>query len=607
MSNSHKPYTLAITASIGCGKSTVRRCLEELGITVVDTDSIAHQLLNTPNPIYQAILDRFGDDLVDLPNGPINRKKLGAIVFADSSARADLNALMHPAIRIVCKQRIASAKSDVVAVEVPLLFESGQQDEYDEVWAVLAESSVRLSRLMKRDAITVEQAQARINAQWAQEKKASLANRIIDNSGTVEETRAQVVSCLARARAAAKLSAEKRIKEQSSPEYADILKRFGYLGTDQALEQMGDLSGTAHKEANATMTLTVDSVDRTGGDHNRRELQVDVHMSVKQTVPPVPVPPLPVPPVPVPVPPIPVPPVPVPIPPEPDPDPPEPDPDPPDPDPPTPVPDPPTPVPDPPTPVPDPPTPVPDPPTPVPDPPVPTPPRRKWRGWIIGVLLAALLAAWALLPGTSGQKPGPPPTPPPIVQTSPAPLPPYVPPAPGPTADTVSCPSTVTYSSTMPDFVFQQTHNNVRARIAQWKVEPIAGNCGAIVTGRDAAGQLVNLQSYGPQMQFQYQWTVAYGAGTVQVDRFEAFNHFVGRTIYFFSNDTLTRVQKLDGHQRLLVEASFNRFPGRLAVALKFFDVTTGRQTGSSEIASPDIRTVCNERFYLFDTFGQLN
>jgi dephospho-CoA kinase len=591
MSKSHKTYTLAITASIGCGKSTVRKCLEELGVPVVDTDNIAHQLLNSPNPIYRAILQRFGDDLVDAPNGPINRKKLGAIIFSDLKAREELNALMHPAIRLVCQQRIKALNADIVALEVPLLFESGQQDEYDEIWAVLAESSVRLKRLMERDSITAEQAQLRINAQWAQEKKAALAHRIIDNSGSIAETRKQVIACLAKARVAAKASADKTEMAEASEEYRKILRRFGYVSTDQALEQMGDLSTTEHKEANASMTLMVDSTNCDNGDHDKRELQVDVHMVVKKTRsgPPVPLPPPPCPPEP-----------------KPDPDPPpEPDPDPP----PEPDPDPP------PEPDPDPepgPEPVPcpqPPPAPVPAPPPPPPPpkRKRWCFWIFGAILTAVMAFWLVLhPIGTYHHPGGYNSPPPIVQTIP-PSAPYTPPTAEPSKP--NCPTSDQVMASPPRFILQNLHNNVRLRVVQWKVEYTDSSCGgALVTGKDAAGRLVNVQSYGANFRFEYQWSIAYGPGRVQVDRFEPFNNFVGRTVYSYDNaGALVGIQQLDGNQRLLLNARLNRVLGQLSVALNSYDAASGRAIDHSTVASPDVQSALTQRFYLFDMFGQQN
>lgn len=159
-----------------------------------------------------------------------------------------------------------------------------------------------------------------------------------------------------------------------------------------------------------------------------------------------------------------------------------------------------------------------------------------------------------------------------------------------------------------PDFIRQNLHNRELFSAVQWKVEYMAGNCGgAVVTGTDASGRVINIQSYGPDLRFQHQWTILYGAGSVQVDRFEPFNNFVGRTLYTFNNNILVGVQQLDGNQRLLVDARFSRAYGQLAVALKFFDAPTGRLVNSYTVASADVQSAGNQRFFLFDMFGQTN
>jgi hypothetical protein len=227
---------------------------------------------------------------------------------------------------------------------------------------------------------------------------------------------------------------------------------------------------------------------------------------------------------------------------------------------------------------------------------------------MLGVLLAAIIAFWVILQRPTVPVP-PVSPPPPIVQVDPQPpprLPPVVPPSSDPT--NANCPASVKYLTSPPDFTRQNLHNRELFNAVQWKVEYVAGNCGgAVVTGTDASGRVINVQSYGPNLRFQYQWTILYGAGTVQVDRFEPFNNFVGRTIYTFNNNILVGVQQLDGNQRLLVDARFNRAYGQLAVALKFFDAPTGRLVNSYTVASADVQSAGNQRFFLFDMFGQTN
>ena len=192
--NQKKTYVIGITGSIGCGKSLVGRQLQELGVAVIDADHLSHELVNNPGPAYDKILARFGADLAISPGGPIDRKKLGAIVFADSAARTDLEAILHPAIGELQKTRtIELAKThDIVAVLVPLLFETGSRAKYSAVWAVVVHKEIQIQRLKLRDKLSDEEVVRRIKAQWPQDKKAELADHVIDNSGSPDQTMERV-------------------------------------------------------------------------------------------------------------------------------------------------------------------------------------------------------------------------------------------------------------------------------------------------------------------------------------------------------------------------------------------------------------------------------
>lgn len=189
-----KTYVLGITGSIGCGKSLVGKQLQEMGVAVIDADHLSHELVNNPGPAYDKILARFGAHLANSPGGPIDRKALGSIVFNDSQARADLEAILHPAIAELQKTRVAAlAKTyDIVAVLVPLLFETGSQSKYSAVWAIIVHKEIQISRLKLRDQLTDEEVVRRIKAQWPQAKKAEMADQVVDNSGNPDETRVQV-------------------------------------------------------------------------------------------------------------------------------------------------------------------------------------------------------------------------------------------------------------------------------------------------------------------------------------------------------------------------------------------------------------------------------
>lgn len=186
---------VGITGTIASGKSLVGKILEEEGVVVIDTDKVYHDLLRTDD-MKGAIRARFGEAVFD--GGEVNRKKLGAIVFSDEAARRDLNAITHPRIRQECRRRASLVPEPKLVVQlVPLLFEAGLHKEYDEVWTVIASPQVVRERLKQRDKLSDAEVDKRLAAQFPQDEKARLSHRVIDNSGSVEETRAQVRRILA--------------------------------------------------------------------------------------------------------------------------------------------------------------------------------------------------------------------------------------------------------------------------------------------------------------------------------------------------------------------------------------------------------------------------
>lgn len=203
-----RPYIIGITGTIGSGKSSVGKMLVEQGVAVIDTDLIVHELLSSHSTTQKAVVERFGDEILDhentVSNRPsIDRRKLGAIVFHDAKARKDLESIVHPAVILECRKRISELKDrKIVAVLVPLLFEAGLQREYDEVWTVMTHEPVLAERLKSRDRLSDTAIEERLAAQWTQEKKASLSQSIIDNSGSVDETRRQVHTLLDKLKAA---------------------------------------------------------------------------------------------------------------------------------------------------------------------------------------------------------------------------------------------------------------------------------------------------------------------------------------------------------------------------------------------------------------------
>jgi dephospho-CoA kinase len=202
-SSNQKPYVIGITGTIGSGKSLVGAIIERHGIPVIDTDKLVHSLLDSP-PVQKQLQDRFGKRIMAARAGEdaVDRAALARIVFADDDARKDLEAIVHPATILECRKQVTKlAKEHViaklggrglVAVLVPLLFEAGLADEYDEIWTVYAEDEVLKQRLQKRDNLNSDEIEKRLAAQLPQKEKALRATQVIDNSGTKEKTERQV-------------------------------------------------------------------------------------------------------------------------------------------------------------------------------------------------------------------------------------------------------------------------------------------------------------------------------------------------------------------------------------------------------------------------------
>lgn len=190
------PKLLGITGTLGSGKSTVGDILESYGVAVIDSDKIVHELLRQPGPIREAVLKRFGGTIANT-DGTINRQALGKIVFSDPAARKDLESIVHPAVRAVSQSCIAEhAGESVIALLIPLLFEAGMQDMFDQIWCVDTAYDQLLERLQKRSNLSKEEIDRRAGAQLPQKQKNALSHAVIDNSGTIEQTRAQVAKLL---------------------------------------------------------------------------------------------------------------------------------------------------------------------------------------------------------------------------------------------------------------------------------------------------------------------------------------------------------------------------------------------------------------------------
>jgi dephospho-CoA kinase len=192
---------VGLTGGIGTGKSTVARMLAALGGVVIDADAIVHELQARGTPLLAKIVDAFGPELLR-PDGSLDRERLGKLVFADPAARKRLNDLVHPAVGVEMLRRLDAARKAGVALvvlDIPLLLEgraSGAPGRasglVSEVIVVYAPESAQIARQVARDSASPEHAAERVRAQLSIEEKRRLADHVIDNSGTLEDTERQV-------------------------------------------------------------------------------------------------------------------------------------------------------------------------------------------------------------------------------------------------------------------------------------------------------------------------------------------------------------------------------------------------------------------------------
>ncbi|WP_339230914.1 dephospho-CoA kinase [Oceanobacillus sp. FSL K6-2867] len=189
---------IGLTGSIATGKSTVSQMFKDFGIPVVDADKIAREVVYPGENAYESIVKAFGESIL-LPDKTLDRKALGSIIFADEVKRKLLNSIIHPAIR----ERIFQQKDDYieageqcVVLDVPLLFEGNYSKVVDRTIVVAVDDAVQLERLMQRNELTEKDARERINSQLSIKEKAMLADAVIDNNGTVAESRDQLKKLL---------------------------------------------------------------------------------------------------------------------------------------------------------------------------------------------------------------------------------------------------------------------------------------------------------------------------------------------------------------------------------------------------------------------------
>ena len=192
--NAGRPLRVGLTGGIASGKSTVAEMLRQLGAVVIDTDQIAREVVQPGLPALQSLRERYGESILD-DDGSLRREQLGEIVFASPAEKEWLEQLLHPLIKARADELAQQASEQgtaVVVFDVPLLLESGWDKNVDQVWVVYVPPVVQRQRLALRDGFSESAVSARLAAQWPIDKKAQQADLVIDNAGTLDQTRRQV-------------------------------------------------------------------------------------------------------------------------------------------------------------------------------------------------------------------------------------------------------------------------------------------------------------------------------------------------------------------------------------------------------------------------------
>lgn len=192
---------IGVTGGIGSGKSTVTRILADMGAAVIDADVIARDIVRKGQKAFKELVSFFGDEVV-APDGELDRKALGAIVFNHKDKLESLNDITHKYVVERIGERLLELKRDkavsIIVVDVPIPVRHGFIDVVDEVWTVVSDREKRIVRVMKRSGLTYDQVLERINSQKSDEEYMEIAHKVIVNDGSEEELRKQVLNLILR-------------------------------------------------------------------------------------------------------------------------------------------------------------------------------------------------------------------------------------------------------------------------------------------------------------------------------------------------------------------------------------------------------------------------
>src|SRR5579862_4969609 len=192
-----KPFRVGLTGGIASGKSTAARFFGALGVPIIDTDQLARDVVEPGQPPLERLVERFGPSILT-PDGHLDRPALRNIVFSDPKARADLEALTHPAIGAAMEARSATAGGPSQILVIPLLVEKNLSSHVDRVLVVDCDEALQVSRIHQRDGSTPEQAEAILRAQAPRAARLKAADDVIRNDAAIDSVRKQVAALHAR-------------------------------------------------------------------------------------------------------------------------------------------------------------------------------------------------------------------------------------------------------------------------------------------------------------------------------------------------------------------------------------------------------------------------
>lgn len=188
---SNKKLILGVTGSFGSGKTTVAKMFKSCGAKIIDADKISHGLLRPETQVYKTIVKTFGKGILK-KNKTVNRRELGRIVFSDKNLLEKLNSIMHPEVIRIIKKKLNETKEGIIILDAPLILETRRRDLADKLIVVKSTIAEQIKRIQKKSTLTKREILNRIKSQIPFKKKLHLADFVIDNDGTFEETKKQV-------------------------------------------------------------------------------------------------------------------------------------------------------------------------------------------------------------------------------------------------------------------------------------------------------------------------------------------------------------------------------------------------------------------------------